>query len=64
MNGGEQPGLLPVEAALQRLLALAEAMPISDNERVGLAAAAGRVLAEPLIAGLDLPPWANSAMDG
>ena len=64
MSGGEQPGLLPVEAALQRLLALAEAMPISDNERVGLAAADGRVLADPLIAGLDLPPWANSAMDG
>lgn len=64
MSGGEQPGLLPVEAALQRLLALAETMPIGDNEQVALADAAGRVLAEPLIAGLDLPPWANSAMDG
>ena len=29
-----------------------------------LAEADGRVLAEPLIAALDLPPWANSAMDG
>ncbi|SFO91906.1 gephyrin-like molybdotransferase Glp [Pseudomonas borbori] len=64
MNGGEQSGLLPVEAALQRLLTLAEAAPIGDNQRVGLADADGRVLAEPLIAGLDLPPWANSAMDG
>jgi molybdopterin molybdotransferase len=64
MSGGEQPGLLPVEAALQRLLALAEAAPIGDNQRVALADADGRVLAEPLIAGLDLPPWANSAMDG
>lgn len=64
MSGCEQPGLLPVEAALQRLLALAETMPITDNERVSLADADGRVLAEPLIAGLDLPPWANSAMDG
>ncbi|MDP2243691.1 gephyrin-like molybdotransferase Glp [Pseudomonas sp.] len=64
MSGCEQPGLLPVEVALQRLLALAETMPVSDNEQVALAEADGRVLAEPLIAGLDLPPWANSAMDG
>ncbi|MDX1723122.1 MAG: molybdopterin molybdotransferase MoeA [Pseudomonas sp.] len=64
MSGCEQPGLLPVEVALQRLLALAETMPISDDEQVALADADGRVLAEPLIAGLDLPPWANSAMDG
>ncbi|WP_324734129.1 molybdopterin molybdotransferase MoeA [Pseudomonas paeninsulae] len=64
MSGCDQPGLLPVEAALQRLLALAETMPVSANEQVALADADGRVLAEPLIAGLDLPPWANSAMDG
>lgn len=64
MSGCDQPGLLPVEAALQRLLALAETMPVSANEQVALADGDGRVLAEPLIAGLDLPPWANSAMDG
>lgn len=60
----DHPGLLPMEAALQRLLALAEAAPIEQTEQVALAEADGRVLAEPLIAGLDLPPWANSAMDG
>jgi len=64
MSGCEHPGLLPVEAALQRLLALAEAAPITECENLPLAAAQGRVLAEPLIAGLDLPPWPNSAMDG
>ena len=60
----DHPGLLPMEAALQRLLALADAAPIEQTEQVALAEADGRVLAEPLIAGLDLPPWVNSAMDG
>ncbi|NMY39935.1 molybdopterin molybdotransferase MoeA [Pseudomonas sp. WS 5013] len=56
--------LLPVEEALRRLLALAEATPIEAREIVSLAAADGRVLATDLVAGLDLPPWPNSAMDG
>ena len=56
--------LLPVEEALSRLLALAEAAPIEAREIVSLAAADGRVLATDLVAGLDLPPWPNSAMDG
>ncbi|VXC59197.1 gephyrin-like molybdotransferase Glp [Pseudomonas sp. 8O] len=64
MSACDHPGLLPVEAALERLLALADAAPIEQVEQVELAEADGRVLAEPLIATLDLPPWANSAMDG
>ncbi len=56
--------LMPVEEALERLLALAEAAPIRQTEEVGLADAEGRVLARELVAGLDLPPWPNSAMDG
>jgi molybdopterin molybdotransferase len=56
--------LLPVEEALQRLLTLAEATPIHGREIVALAADDGRVLATDLVAGLDLPPWPNSAMDG
>lgn len=64
MSACQQPGPMPLEAALERLLALAEAAPIGEVERVALAEADGRVLAEPLIAALDLPPWANSAMDG
>ena len=59
-----QPGLLPLETALQRLLDLAASTPIVQVESVALAEADGRVLAESLLAGLDLPPWDNSAMDG
>jgi len=55
---------MPVEQALERLLALAEAAPITQTERVPLAEAEGRVLATELVATLDLPPWPNSAMDG
>ncbi|WEL57122.1 molybdopterin molybdotransferase MoeA [Pseudomonas kermanshahensis] len=56
--------LMPVEDALARLLALAEAAPIQETENVSLADAEGRVLARDLVASLDLPPWPNSAMDG
>ncbi|WP_167337426.1 gephyrin-like molybdotransferase Glp [Pseudomonas batumici] len=55
---------MPVEVALARLLALAEATPIREVQRVSLAQADGRVLAEDLVSSLDLPPWPNSAMDG
>jgi len=64
----DKPGrtgeLMPVEVALARLLALAEAAPILGTESVLLAASEGRVLAQALISSLDLPPWPNSAMDG
>lgn len=56
--------LMPVEEALERLLALAEATPIRGTESIALADAEGRVLARELVAALDLPPWPNSAMDG
>jgi len=61
---GKLGALMPVEVALARLLALAEAAPIREAQPVPLAQADGRVLAEDLISGLDLPPWPNSAMDG
>lgn len=60
----EPKTLLPVEEAIARLLAMAEATPITDRQRVPLADAEGRVLAVDLISSLDLPPWPNSAMDG
>ncbi len=56
--------LLSVDEALQRLLTLAAAQPIVEVEQVVVADLAGRVLAENIVAGLDLPPWDNSAMDG
>lgn len=56
--------LLSLEQALERLLDQAAAEPIAASEAIPAAAAAGRVLAAPLLSGLDLPPWPNSAMDG
>jgi molybdenum cofactor synthesis domain-containing protein len=44
-----------IEAALR---------PIDRTERVGLRSAAGRVLAEPVAADRDVPPFARAAMDG
>jgi molybdopterin molybdotransferase len=54
--------LLPVDDALQ--LILADARPIDDIEHVALHEAWGRVVAEPLIAMRDQPPFPASAMDG
>ncbi|RON63795.1 gephyrin-like molybdotransferase Glp [Pseudomonas fluorescens] len=68
MNPVGKPGktgsLMPVEAALARLMEMAEASPIVEHEYLSLAQAQGRVLADDLISTLDLPPWPNSAMDG
>ncbi|WP_085583373.1 MULTISPECIES: gephyrin-like molybdotransferase Glp [unclassified Pseudomonas] len=56
--------LMPVEEALDQLLAMADAQRLPDSEPVPLDEARGRVLASDLVATLDLPPWPNSAMDG
>ena len=68
MNPVDKPGktgaLMPVEAALQRLLDMAAAAPIREQQVLPLAECDGRVLAQDLISTLDLPPWPNSAMDG
>ncbi len=56
--------LMPVEEACQALLRQASATLISETERIALDQADGRVLAEPVHARFDLPPWPNSAMDG
>ncbi|ESY09771.1 molybdopterin molybdotransferase MoeA [Mesorhizobium sp. C386A] len=53
--------LVPVAEALQRLLDGAVALP---GESVALADAAGRVLAEPVVALRTQPPFNASAMDG
>ncbi|WP_050990404.1 molybdopterin molybdotransferase MoeA [Pseudomonas sp. M47T1] len=55
---------MPLEQALDRLLAMADQAPLCEIERVPLAEADGRVLAAGLVSTLDLPPWSNSAMDG
>jgi len=53
--------MISVEDALAHCLALAKPMPPED---VALAEAGGRVLAAPVIAKRDQPPFAGSAMDG
>jgi len=54
-------GLLSVIEALQKVL---DGVSILPAERVPLIQALGRVLIEPAAASDDLPPFANSAMDG
>jgi len=61
---GKTGALMPVEHALQQLLAMAEAAPIREQQTLPLADCDGRVLAQDLVSTLDLPPWPNSAMDG
>lgn len=62
MNASEAgTPLLRLEEARDRILAGAEPL---EAEPVALADALGRVLAEPVLAKLTLPPWDNSAMDG
>jgi molybdopterin molybdotransferase len=55
-----QSGLTPAEA----LRIILEATPVLGLERVASGDALGRVLAEPVDSGRDLPPADNSAMDG
>lgn len=53
--------MISVEEALAACLALTRVLP---SERVALSDASGRVLAEPVFAARDQPPFAASAMDG
>lgn len=54
--------LLSVEAALAHLLA--GARPLDGRETLPADAALGRVLAEPMVSDVTVPPLDNSAMDG
>lgn len=54
--------LLSVDAALA--LIAERVVPVVGEEIVPLAEAAGRILARDLVAEMDLPPHANSAVDG
>jgi molybdopterin molybdotransferase len=53
--------VLSVEEALSRVLAR---IPVLGSEEVELTTGLDRILAESVVAGRDLPPWDNSAMDG
>lgn len=54
--------MLSFEEALARLLAGAQ--PLLETETIPTLLAAGRVLAEPVLASIDVPSLDNSAMDG
>lgn len=53
--------LTPIAAARQQVLDATAHLP---SEPVPLGIALGRVLAEPVVAAADVPPFGNSAMDG
>lgn len=53
--------MLTVEQALERVM---QRIPSLPDERVSLERAYGRVLAEQVASGVNLPPWRASAMDG
>lgn len=55
-------GLLALEQALQRMLALVS--PLTQTETVSLEQAAGRITAADITSPLDVPAFANAAMDG
>ncbi len=54
--------LIPVDEVIRRLVALAQ--PVQDRLTVTLEHCAGMVLAQDIVAPINVPPAANSAMDG
>ncbi|GAB2835586.1 molybdopterin molybdotransferase MoeA [Comamonas piscis] len=62
MNSQPRPPLKSLDAALAELLA--HAQPLLGSQLVDTFEADGRVLAEALVAALQVPPFDNSAMDG
>src|SRR5882672_2191158 len=53
--------MLSVEEALEAILSR---ISVLGTERVDVMASLGRVLAEPIVSRREIPPWANSSMDG
>jgi molybdopterin molybdotransferase len=53
---------IPIDEA--RAILAVHGHPVTRVQRIPVSAAAGRVLARALIAGLDVPPFARAAMDG
>lgn len=58
----DAPGLMPIEDALEKLLAPVK--PIQATLQLPLAEALGFVLAEDIRSPINVPPFDNSAMDG
>ena len=53
--------MLTVEEALEAILSR---VSVLGTEHVDVLASLGRVLAEPIVSRREIPPWANSSMDG
>ena len=65
MNGPKAPRpLLSLDEALSRLRAISASHAITQVETVSTFDALGRVLAEDVLSGLDVPPEDNTSMDG
>lgn len=62
MSTAPRKPLLPLDDALAQLLASVQ--PLGQTESVPTTNADGRVLAEAIVSGLQVPPCDNSAMDG
>lgn len=61
-TAGADGKVIPVDVAAAKAVAIAK--PVRETERLPLIEAVGRVLGRDVVAGLDLPPFDNSAMDG
>lgn len=61
-NHCEAPGLMPLEKAVDAILAAVVA--ISETESISLHSANKRVLANDVVSAINVPPADNSAMDG
>ncbi|EFE93721.1 molybdopterin molybdotransferase MoeA [Serratia odorifera] len=55
-------GLISLEQALDTMLG--QVVPLDETESIALNDACGRITATPVISPIDVPPFANSAMDG
>ncbi len=62
MSSCDNPGLMPIDEALSRLLD--NTVATTDIETIAVADAVGRVLADSPVAAVDVPPADNSSMDG
>ncbi len=59
-----EPELLPVEIALERIAAQIAPLTAADGEQVPLRESLGRVVAQPIRSPINVPAYTNSAMDG
>lgn len=62
MDCSHTAGLISIEQALEKMLHYRAA--ISECEKIPLAQASGRITAQAIISPLNVPPFANAAMDG